>query len=410
MMKKPAIGMRNRHYSIILRYLLTIVFLFISYSLSAQDYKLHGSVVDNFHKQPIKGLYVALLRPDSTVVSACSVTYYDYPPRTTFDLPVEEEGKYILRFSMIGYQTTYKEIDVRFTKRSYEVRAGIFEIGEQVYKLKGTSVVATKIKMVFRGDTVQYNADAFQVAEGSMLDALVDQLPGVKLENGGQIFVNGKYVDELLLNGKSFFKGDPTVALKNLPAYMVNKIKVYDKVGDGSLFAHRDMGDKKYVMDVHLKKIYSIGWIANAELGGGTEERYMVRLFGLRFTANSRLAAFANLNNTNDNRRPGNNGNWRPGDTPAGLQTTQVGGLSYSLEKKLGKYQLNIKTDNQVEHYNANQEVNSNRVVFLTDGDMFSRSYTQSRNKQTKYSTKSSIDFWEDADFWKAKYTLSIMD
>ena len=409
--KEEIVNNISRHFAI-------IIFLLVSHSLSAQDYKIHGYVIDNIYKQPIPGMHVSLLRLDSTQVSVCHTTYdgityedktYDkHPSETAFLLPVKEEGKYILRFSMIGYQTTYKDINVQFSKRSRNIEVGSFEIREQVYKLKETSIVATKIKMVLKGDTVQYNADVFQLAEGSMLDALVEQLPGVELKDGGRIFVNGKYVEELLLNGKNFYKGDPKIALENLPSYMVNNIKVYDKAGDMSLFANRDMGDKKYVMDVRLKKIYSIGWIANAEVGGGTEERYMTRLFGLRFTPNSRLVTFANLNNMNDNRRPGKYGDWHPGNTPTGLQTTKVGGLSYSLESRMGKRLLKIETDNKIEHYDVNKVENTNSTTFLSDNDIFNRSYTQSRNKQTVYKTQANIDFWENSDFWKAKYSLKL--
>lgn len=412
--QRPTFMSSNYHHT--LRHFVAIVLLLISYTVSAQDHHVHGYVVDNNHQQPIPGMHVTLLRLDSTQVSACNTVYsgmtYEYkiydkhPSETEFRLPVKEEGKYILRFSMIGYQTTYKNINVQFQKRSSKITVGTFEIGEQVYKLKETSIVATKIKMVLKGDTIQYNADAFQLAEGSMLDALVEQLPGAELKNNGQIFVNGKYVEELLLNGKSFFKGDPAVALENLPAYMVNKIKVYEKAGDMSLFANKDMGDNKYVMDVHLKKLYSIGWIANAEVAGGTEERYMARLFGLRFTPNSRLTVFANLNNMNDNRRPGRNGDWRPSDTPTGLQITQVGGLSYSLDKKVGKKLLKIETDNKVENYDVDKVVNSNNVTFLSDGDVFSRSYTQSRTDQTIYRNTTNINYYEDSDLWKSKYSL----
>lgn len=403
-----------------LKFFIITILLSLPYTVFAQDYTLCGFVIDSFHHQPLPGVNVVLLRPDSTQVSAC-VTYYSgltredkvydkHPSETAFRLPVKEAGKYILRFSMIGYQTTYKDIDVRFLKRVKKIDIGTFEVSEQVYKLKETSIVATKIKMVLKGDTIQYNADAFQLAEGSMLDALIEQLPGTELKDNGRIYVNGKYVQELLVNGKSFFKGDPTVALNNLPAYMVGKIKVYEKAGNMSLFANKDMGDNKYVMDVHLKKQYSIGWIANAELGGGTEDRYMARLFGLKFTANSRLAAFANLNNINDNRRPGRNGDWRPSDAPTGLQTTQVGGLSYSLESKVGKRQLNIETDNKVEHYDANQIANANITTFLSDGDMFRRSYSQTRNKQTNYQTNTMVELWESPDLWRAKYSLDLTE
>lgn len=394
----------NNNYYIASKYFTAFVFLLVSYSLSAKDYKVQGSVVDNTYKQPISGMYVTLLRQDSTTVSACTVIdrKYDNPPQTIFLLPVKEEGRYILCFSMVGYQTTYKDIDVRFKKSSI-INVGRFEIGEQVYKLKETSIVATKIKMVLKGDTIQYNADAFQLAEGSMLDALVSQLPGTELKDNGQIFVNGRYVQELLLNGKKFFQGDPKVALENLPAYMIDKIKTYDKAENMSLLMKRDMGDKIYVMDVHLKKKYSIGWIANADLGGGTEDRYMARLFGLRFTSNSQLAAFANLNNTNDNRQPGRNGNWRPNDTPTGLQTTQIGGLSCHLEK-VGKSRITLNTNNKVEHYNSNNVTNTNNVTFLSNGDIFSRSYIQSRDKQTIYRSQTNVDFWNDSDYNKSNY------
>lgn len=61
---------------------------------------------------------------------------------------------------------------------------------------------ASKVKFYNRGDTLVYNADAFNLAEGSMLDALIQQLPDVELKDNGNIYVNGKYVEELLLNGK----------------------------------------------------------------------------------------------------------------------------------------------------------------------------------------------------------------
>ena len=91
------------------------------------------------------------------------------------------------------------------------------------------TVKATKVKIYTRGDTVVYNADAFQLAEGSMLDALIRQLPGVELKDDGRILVNGRYVENLLLNGEDFFYGLPSVLLDFLPAYAVYDVKVYDK-------------------------------------------------------------------------------------------------------------------------------------------------------------------------------------
>ena len=92
-----------------------------------------------------------------------------------------------------------------------------------------------------------------------MLDALIRQLPGVELKDDGRILVNGRYVENLLLNGEDFFKGEPSVMLENLPAYAVKDVKVYDKDGELSEFLGKKTGDEELVMDVRLKREYSVG-------------------------------------------------------------------------------------------------------------------------------------------------------
>lgn len=167
-------------------------------------------------------------------------------------------------------------------------------------KLGEVAVKATKVKFYMNGDTLVYNADAFQLEEGSMLDALIRQLPGAELKDDGRILVNGKQVESLLLNGEDFFKKDRTIMLENLPTYMVKNVKVYEKDGKTSQLLGKSIGDQQLVMDVRLKKQYEIGWMGNVEAAGGTHDRYLAKLFALRFTAHSRISAFANVNNLND--------------------------------------------------------------------------------------------------------------
>ena len=81
------------------------------------------------------------------------------------------------------------------------------------------------MKFYHKGDTVVYNADAFVLAEGSMLDALVRQMPGVEIKKDGRIYHNGQFVENLLLNGKDFFRGNQEVMLENLPSYTVKQVK-----------------------------------------------------------------------------------------------------------------------------------------------------------------------------------------
>ena len=208
-------------------------------------------------------------------------------------VPIPMEGQkyaakgYILRFSKEGYDT--KEIVYtvpRLYKRQPTLRLPAVNLHRtpKERKLGEATVTATKVKFYSKGDTLVFNADAFQLQEGSMLDALIRQLPGVELKSDGRILVNGKQVESLLLNGEDFFKGNNQIMLDNLPTYMVKDVQVYKKDGALSEMLGQSAGDKQMVMDIKLKKQYSIGWIGNVEAGGGTAERYLAKLFGMRFT------------------------------------------------------------------------------------------------------------------------------
>lgn len=91
------------------------------------------------------------------------------------------------------------------------------------------TVTATRLKMYYKGDTLVYDALAFKLPEGSMLDDMIRQMPGVTMNDGGEIFINGRKVDELLLGSRSFMGGNSKVLLENLPYYTVKNVKVYEK-------------------------------------------------------------------------------------------------------------------------------------------------------------------------------------
>lgn len=255
--------------------------------------------------------------------------------------------------------------------------------------LKEAVVTASKIMMVNKGDTIIYNADYFQLAEGSMLDELISRLPGVKLESGGRITINGNFVSSLLINGKDFFKGDATVALENLPAYMVSKVKAYQKTPDNAYITRDSVkaeASDPWVIDVNLKRDYAQGWIANAEAGYGTEDRYLARLFGLRFTDFSRLSLFANFNNTNDNSRPGREGTWSSFEPVIGQSETKTGGLSYGVDSKDKK--TSFSSNFTITHNDDDVRTESSSETFLTGGN----AYVRSRNKEEQKNTILNLD------------------
>lgn len=262
------------------------------------------------------------------------------------------------------------------------------------------------------GDTLAYNADAFQLQDGSMLDALIEQLPGVELESDGRITVNGELVESLLLNGRDFFKGDNTVLLDNLPAYMVRQVQVYKKESDLSKAVGSKMDKGTLVMDVNLKRQYSVGWIANAELGYGTEERYLGRLFAMRYTPQSHVSFFANMNNVNDRRKPDGKGNWSDFDPMGGLTKTKRAGANYSVYDKLERFDVNGSADIT---YSENENIwGGSSTTFLTGGDTYDSKRSISRSSNLTVSTNhavklllnsTSLNFLPKFNYYKNDYT-----
>lgn len=261
-------------------------------------------------------------------------------------------------------------------------------------ELKGVTVTSSKVKFYNRGDTLVFNADAFDLAEGSMLDALVKQMPGVEIREGGQIYVNGEYVESLLLNGKDFFNGNNELMLDNLAAYTVQNVEVYKRSSDLEKWMGIK-GEQDLVMDVKLKREYNIGWVMNFEAGVGTEERYMARAFINRFTNHSRLTFIGNVNNLNDNRKPGESSTWTPESNTAGTMKTQMGGVDYMVEERDEKWK--ISGNAMVRHTTQTDEVDVQRDNFLNSTRTYDYSFSRNHFKNLSLTTDHTAN-WKNDD------------
>lgn len=405
----------------------------LTISLRAQDnpkeerkIALWGHVRDNVTRIGIDDAFITLMVSDSTVVDTMHVfgmgkwdggNKYDVAYR--FQVPARPQ-KYIIRAEHPEYET----LDINFEIKRV-ARNTYFDAPWHLMKKKPTqeelmermldevTIRATKVKMVYKGDTIIYNADAFNLPEGSMLDALIRQLDGVELKDDGRILVNGEQIDELLLNGKDFFKDDNTVLLDNLPAYTVKNVQVHHKSTDRSEWLGRDDEKKLYVMDVVLKREYAQGWLANAELAGGTpfgehdaegnrfDERYLARLFALRYTDNSRLSIFTNTNNVNEIRKPGTNGEWSPSNQPQGQRNTQNSGIDLLIDDKDKRWKENATIDFS---WNKTHDVTltSTEQFFATSNSAYSRTMYSSTSHDKRFGLRNYFQlkkpFWLDSE------------
>ena len=307
--------------------------IFVQYKpekdFSGKTVHLSGAVEDGFLEMPLPKAKVSVLRTDSSIVIDSAQMFVFYGGhmkivRAQFGADVNAaEREYLVRASMDGYDDVWKRVPIPRPLQD-EVDVPTLKMRKSSVKtLHEVTVTATKIKMYYRGDTLIYDATAFKMPEGSMLDDLIRQLPGVTLNDDGEIFVNGRKVDELLLGSRTFFGGNKRVLMENLPYYTVKHLKVYEKQTDMSEALGYDVEPRKYVMDVNLKEEYKRGYIGNVEAAGGTDERWLGRAFLLGFTDRLRFTLLGNVNNVNEGRHIGQSDQWSPARQPRSLTTTR---------------------------------------------------------------------------------------
>ena len=368
---------------------------------TAQDkerLEIVGHVFENIGKTPLQGTMVRLLDAKGTAIDSMKTrggvqngNIIKYKSEFSFSVPRTEGTRYIIEADATGYETGYMEFTVRDLGRRETVKElpTIYLI--RAKQLQEVTVTASKVKFYHKLDTLVYDASAFQLAEGSMLDALVNQLPGVELKDNGQIYVNGRFVESLLLNGRDFFGKDNQLMLDNLGAYAVKDISVYERAGKKSEFYGKDMGDKDFVMDVRLKKEYQQGWMVNLEGGGGTEDRYMGRAFGLYFTPYSQIALFGGINNINDQRKPGQNTTWTPESAPKGNQKVSQAGIDYNVS--FNRSQDMLQGNVTFAQITDKQMVTTERTNLLTSGNTYDYQYSRAQMRTTQIKQYNEINF-----------------
>ena len=329
------------------------------------------------------------------------------------DIPFQ--GQYQLILSCPGYEDNITVIDgTTLDPKQFVLILEKILLERKAIELKEVTVQASKVKFYHRGDTIVYNADAFVVADGSMLDDIIRQLPGVELKENGQILVNGQFVESLLLDGKDFFKGKQDLMLKNLAAYTVKGIEVYERQEDIDKLLGEGYGKKVLTMDVKLKKDYHHSFMGNLEGGYGTENRFLGRLFTMWNSDHARLSLIGNINNMNEARKPGMENTFTPDGIPSGVLKTYMGGMEYNAENKKSGWQFN--GDVVINRTVLDDGYRTYSTNFLPSGNTFGREFSSKIKRDFKISTNHQfktmgkwhyIEVHPSFDYNKTRFTSS---
>ena len=319
---------------------------------------LKGKVVDSENGEALLRSTVLVMTPDTARMVTGGTTAND----GSFNLKNVKDGTYLLKISYVGYHNFYRTINVKSAENKGTMAIGTVMLVPNTVELKQAVVTAQMKEVEVKEDTLIFNADAFKVPEGSVLEELIKKLPGVTIEDG-VIKVNGKTVKKILVGGKEFFGNDQNMSMKNLPAEIVDKVKTYDKQSDFSRITGIDDGEEETVIDLTIKKGMQKGWFGNVDAGYGSYDRYSGRVMVNRFKEKFQSNVLGSQNNT------GNNGN---------TTNKQIGGrLVFDVKNfEFGgniRYNYN-KSDNQT--FNSTQN-------FVSTNASFSNSHNKNINRNT---------------------------
>ena len=319
-----------------------------------------GCVMDAELKEPLVQATVQLFRQrDSTFVGG---TVTDV--RGNFSVEAPANGIYRLKVSSVGFQSIEREVTLR---RNQSQEMGTLLMSSDAVLLRETVVTGRAAQVTVKKDTLVYNPNAYRTPEGSVIEDLIKRIPGAEVDDDGNITVNGKTVEKILLDGKEFMLGDVETALKNIPVSIIQSVKFYDQQSDQARITGIEDGNKETVLDFTIKKGMNRGYMTNLDIAGGTKHRYASRGMGSMFTDKTRFVLLGNLNNKEENA-----GWWNR----RGLNARKMLGtnLNYDDGEKL-KLDASVRWNHR-DGDNENENASEN---FYSET---SRTFSNSRSKQ----------------------------
>lgn len=237
--------------------------LFGAVTSHAQTYRITGMVADAAD-QPLPGATARLLSTDGAEAGG-QVT----GPQGRFLFPEVVPGTYVLEISFLGYEPLRQDLEVR----NRDLTLGRLRLQESAVLLEGVEVREKAPIATQNEDTIQFNATAFKVMKDASAEDLVGKIPSVQVE-GGQVKAQGENVGRVLVDGKPFFGNDPTAALRNLPAEVIDKIQIFDQASEQTQFSGIQDGNTVKTINIVTRPDMRAGQFGKIYAGYGSDQRY----------------------------------------------------------------------------------------------------------------------------------------
>ena len=337
---------------------------------------LNVLVLDAGNKEPLQMATVYIMPAGDTTVTSFSFT--DKHGRAI--LKDFAAGNYVVNVQMLGFKPYAEEM----TLKPRIVGSVTVRLEEDLEELEGATITEMGDMVTMKGDTLIYNATSFQVGSNANLGDLLKKMPGIEVNNG-RVTVNGEPVRRITVEGKTFFFDDQSKALENLPAFIVNKIKVIDKESQGRF----GLSGKEKEMDVGLKEEYRESWFGRISAEGGASVRdkssdmfgegidglYNGKVYAQFYSEDDNVTVLGGGNNVNVNQMS---------QTSSGLSDIASGGVNYNTSRIPG---YNTTASASYDFRSTDDRSESRRTSFLSSGEQLETSSSRT-GTDISHSTK----------------------
>jgi hypothetical protein len=284
----------------LLKFSLFIFTLCIGTMVYGQEMKVTGTVYDSTGVKPIKNAMVMGVRMKDSLLLGFTRT----DAKGAFELSGFEVDTFSL---IIDHPSVDDKTYYMFGhKDNYDINIPSVRLMSKSQEIEEVVIYANREPIFYRGDTLVYVADSFNVAEGAVVEDLLKKLPGIKVDKDGKITSQGQEIGQVLVDGDEFFGTDPTIATKNLGADGIEQVQVYEKENEDGIGGD---DEKIQVLDLKLKDSAKKGYFGRVAMGSdfaltpidgeiGTNAFYEGELLLNRFNGAQKISVFALGSNT----------------------------------------------------------------------------------------------------------------
>jgi hypothetical protein len=382
-----------------------LVFLFITSTFSiakAQNYSYGGTVLDAQNDKPLASVTIIAYEIEDT--TKAKIVYTDAQGKFLFkglNMP-----SFKLKVDYFGYTALTEIVDLHKKTEN----SGIYRITPKNQVLNEVIVVGQAPTALQKGDTVVMNASAFKTNPDANAEDLVKKMPSISIDNTG-VKAQGESVQHVLVDGKPFFGDDPSVALRNLPADLIDKVEVFDKLSDQSELTGYDDGQTSKTLNLITRKNAKFKTFGKIYGGYSNEGKYQAGESINLFRGSRRISIIGLSNNINQQNfssqdllgvssGTGGGGRGRGGNAASnfmigqqnGISTTNSVGLNYTdiWANKIsvtGSYFFNYSKNNLTQSLNR-QYVDSS-LIYKEDDQSSNRNYNHRLNFKFEYTIDS---------------------